>query len=274
MPVIHIQSLDELNDPALQLYAGLAQHKLRLPHNSAKTHMIVESEIALRVALARGLKPVSFLLNEKKLQALADCLKALPDEIPVFVIPKELASTLVGYPLTRGIFGAFKRPAPNTPQQILHGARHIAVLEDVVDTTNIGAIFRSAAALNVDGIIAAPSCADPFSRRAIRVSMGNSLCIPHVYASQEMWPQTLVELLKTEGFTCVALALNKKACPLDAPQLKKYPKLALFFGTEGTGLSSSVIEACDEIVQIPMSAGVDSLNVAAASAVVFWELCR
>ncbi|WP_028264167.1 TrmH family RNA methyltransferase [Atopobium fossor] len=270
MSIIRVQNLD---DPRLEVYTKLTQHQLRNVIDPERGIMIVESEIAIRVALAHGLEPLSLLLDEKKLSAMDDVISWLDSEVPVFVMAHALASELVGYKVTRGTFAAMKRPTTVDMATLLEKAKRVAVLEAVVDTTNVGAIFRSAAALNVDAVLLSPDCADPFSRRSIRVSMGNVFLIPHA-RFKGSWPADVMAQLHEAGFTCAALALTDDSVSLDNPQLKAYDRLALFFGTEGDGLTSQVIDGCDVVVRIPMAHGVDSLNVAAASAVTFWELCR
>lgn len=270
MPIIRVQNLD---DPRLEVYTKLTQHQLRNALDPKRGIMIVESEIAIRVALAHKLEPLSLLLDEKKLAAMNDVLATLDPEVPIFVMPHALTSELVGYKVTRGRFAAMKRPVQAELTEVLQHARRVAVLEGIVDATNVGALFRSAAALNVDAVVLSPDCADPFSRRSIRVSMGNVFLIPHA-RFEGSWPTEGIAQLHDAGFTCVALALSDDACSLDDPSLKKHERLALFFGTEGDGLTHSVIEGCDVVVRIPMAHAVDSLNVAAASAVAFWELCR
>ncbi|MDY2788055.1 MAG: RNA methyltransferase [Atopobium sp.] len=270
MPILRVHTLD---DSRLEVYTKLTQHQLRNAIDPERGIMIVESEIAIRVALAHGLEPLSLLVDEKKLAAMEDVVAQLAYEVPVFVMPHALASELVGYKVTRGTFAAMRRPAQADMTTLLRTARRVAVLEGIVDSTNVGALFRSAAALNVDAVLLSPECADPFSRRSIRVSMGNVFLVPHA-RFEGVWPLEGIEQLHAAGFTCAALALSDTSLTLDDPSLKEHERLALFFGTEGDGLTHSVIDGCDVVVRIPMAHGVDSLNVAAASAVAFWELCR
>lgn len=240
--------------------------------------MICESEIVVRVALGRadelGIRPVSFLLDENKLAALEGDLAGLPDDVPVFVLSHEEAARITGYKVTRGVLAAFMRPVEPPVAELVSGARRVVVLEGIVDTTNVGAIFRSAAALGVDAVLLAPTCADPLSRRSIRVSMGNVLNVPWARFEKGEWPAHALDQLRSAGFTCAALALSDNSVPLDNPSLASVERLAMLFGTEGDGLTRQAIEGSDVVVRIPMAHGVDSLNVAAASAVTFWQLCR
>lgn len=270
MTIIRLKDLD---DTRLDPYARLTENQLRNRLEPEKGILIAESAIAIRVALGEGIVPLSLLLEERQLQTCRDLVGRMPADIPVFVLPQEELSKLAGYRVTRGPFCAMRRPQLPTPPEVLEGARRVAVLEGLVDVSNVGAVFRSAAALDVDAVLVAPTCADPFVRRAIRVSMGTVFQVP--WARLEgMWYQETFELLHDRGFTCAALALEPDALPLDDSSLAHIERLALFFGTEGTGLTRPVIEACDYKVIIPMSHGVDSLNVAASSAVAFWELCH
>jgi tRNA G18 (ribose-2'-O)-methylase SpoU len=189
------------------------------------------------------------------------------------VATRDVLSRITGFEVTRGYLGVFRRPAPRAQEDVLRGARRLAVLEGIVDVSNVGAVFRSASALGIDGVLLAPGCADPYTRRALRTSMGCALRIPWARLGTP-WPGSGIGLLHDHGFCCCALALRDDARPLDDPVLKEHERLALFLGTEGAGLSQKAIDACDERVVIPMSHGVDSLNVAAAASVAFWELRR
>ena len=275
MLVIRSTSAD---DEGLAVFRDLTNHQLRNAVDPERGIMICESEIVVRVALDRadalGIRPVSFLLDENKLEALGPDLADLPDDVPVYVLPHDEAAKITGYRVTRGVLAAFTRPAPVSPEELVVGTRRVAVLEGIVDTTNVGAIFRSAAALGVDAVLLAPTCADPLSRRSIRVSMGNVLNVPWARFAAGEWPEGALGKLRNAGFTCAALALSDDAVPLDDPSLANVERLAMLFGTEGDGLTRSAIEGSDIVVRIPMTHGVDSLNVAAASAVTFWQLCR
>ena len=275
MLVIRSTSAD---DEGLAVFRDLTNHQLRNAVDPERGIMICESEIVVRVALDRadalGIRPVSFLLDENKLEALGPDLADLPDDVPVYVLPHDEAAKITGYRVTRGVLAAFTRPAPVSPEELVVGTRRVAVLEGIVDTTNVGAIFRSAAALGVDAVLLAPTCADPLSRRSIRVSMGNVLNVPWARFAAGEWPEGALGKLRNAGFTCAALALSDDSVPLDDPSLANVERLAMLFGTEGDGLTRSAIEGSDIVVRIPMTHGVDSLNVAAASAVTFWQLCR
>lgn len=275
MLVIRSTSAD---DEGLAVFRDLTNHQLRNAVDPERGIMICESEIVVRVALDRadalGIRPVSFLLDENKLEALGPDLADLPDDVPVYVLPHDEAARITGYRVTRGVLAAFTRPAPVSPEELVVGTRRVAVLEGIVDTTNVGAIFRSAAALGVDAVLLAPTCADPLSRRSIRVSMGNVLNVPWARFAAGEWPEGALGKLRNAGFTCAALALSDDSVPLDDPSLANVERLAMLFGTEGDGLTRSAIEGSDIVVRIPMAHGVDSLNVAAASAVTFWQLCR
>jgi len=260
-------------DSRLDVYARLTDHQLRNKLEPQKGVLIAESPYVIDVALRSGLTPLSMLTDESRLEAAERLVGNLPADFPVFVLSAEEARDLTGYNVNRGPLMAFRRPIPPSPGAVLAGARRVAVLEGLVDVSNVGAVFRSAAALGVDAILVAPDCADPFTRRAVRVSMGTVFQVPWARCGGT-WPQDALDLLHGQGFCCAALALREDAIPLDDPLLAGEDKLALFFGTEGTGLRQKTIAGCDRTVIIPMAHGVDSLNVAASSAVVFWELCR
>lgn len=229
---------------------------------------IAESSKVLRRALAAGHQPRSFFLAEKWLEDLDDVFQAYPD-VPVFIGKAALLEEITGFHLHRGAMAAMHRPAPVPLAQLLSNAQRVAVLEDIVDHTNVGAIFRSAAALGVDAVLVSPRCGDPLYRRSVRVSMGTVFQIP--WARLESWPESLAGL-QEQGFTVAAMELTDDALTLDELAARDYPKLALVLGTEGAGMSEETLAAVDLTVKIPMRAGVDSLNVAAASAVAFWEL--
>ena len=194
-------------------------------------------------------------------------------EVPVYVAEFDVLTQITGYKLTRGMLCAMRRPPLRTPAEVCTGARRIAILENVVNPTNVGAIFRSAAALNMDAVLLTPDCSDPLYRRAIRVSMGTVFQIPWAFLDEQMlWPEDGMAFLREQGFKNVAMALRNDTVNIDDPVLQKEEKLAIILGTEGEGLLTETIDGCDYTVKIPMSHGVDSLNVAAASAVAFWEL--
>ena len=247
--------------PEAQPYFHLTEAQLR----SREGLMIVEGVPVIRHALDAGCEPVSFLMEEKHLTGKAAGLLARCPEVPVLTGDSALLARLTGYSLSRGVLCAMRRPAPQSPLDICRGARRVAVLEGITDGTNVGAILRSAAALGVDAVLLDATCCDPLGRRAIRVSMGTVFQVP--WAVCESW----VELLHGCGFQLAALALAEDAVPIGEPALKAAERLALVLGTEGSGLREETIAACDWKVIIPMLHGVDSLNVAAASAVAFWE---
>lgn len=270
MTIIRLKKLD---DDRLDPYVRLTENQLRNRLEPEQGLLIAESAIAIRVALGEGIVPRSLLLQERQLTTCHDLVERMPEDVPVFVLPEEQLSKLAGYRVTRGPLCAMRRPRLPGPAEVVQGARRVAVLEGLVDVSNVGAVFRSAAALDVDAVLVGPTCADPFVRRAVRVSMGTVFQVPWARVGGP-WPQGIFDLLHGEGFACAALALKHGAIPLDDPALREIDKLALFFGTEGTGLTRKVIDGCDYRVIIPMSHGVDSLNVAASSAVAFWELCH
>ena len=272
MPVIRIDTLD---DPRLDAYTRLTEPQLRNRLEPEKGIFIAESAKVIERAVAGGSEPVSFLMGERWLEPLAPLLEQVDPSVPVFVAPMGLMERLTGFKVTRGALCACRRPALPDPSELLRGARRVCVLEGIVDHTNVGAIFRSAAALNVDAVVVDPTCCDPLYRRAVRVSMGTVFQVPWTRAGSNVreWPRAGVDALHDAGFTCAALALTDESVSLDDPALQEMDKLALFLGTEGTGLAERTVRACDLAVRIPMAHGVDSLNVAAASAVAFWQLC-
>ena len=268
MLLVRTQSIDS---PELEVYSKLTNHQMRNSYESEHGVFVAESHFVVERAIDSGLKCISVLVEESKLGAMEPVLAKLGDDVPVYVVNRAETEKLCGYQVTRGILAAFERPAEPDVRELLRSSRRIAVLEGLVDTTNVGAVFRSAAALSADAVILSPTCADPWCRRAMRVSMGTVCQVPWAHAPAP-WPYALVNLLKEEGFAVYSLALEENARPLGTPGLELPGRLALFFGTEGYGLSKPVIEASDATVIIPMSNEVDSLNVAASSAVAFWEL--
>lgn len=261
----NIQVLSSLDAPELDVYARLTQAQLRNRLEPEKGVFIAESPKVIQTALDAGLSPVSFLMEQRHIELDAAPLLARFPDIPVYTADRDILAGLTGYTLTRGVLCAMRRPAPKAPADVLNGARRIAVLENVVDATNIGAIFRSAAALGMDAVLLTATCCDPLTRRAVRVSMGTVFQIP--WAVLDDW-----SLLHRAGFSTCAMALRDDSIALGDSRLSDLPKLAIVLGAEGDGLAASTIAACDYTVRIPMGHGVDSLNVAAASAVAFWEL--
>jgi tRNA G18 (ribose-2'-O)-methylase SpoU len=263
MPIIHISSLDV---PGTAVYHLLTDHQLRNRLHPEDGVIIVESPKVIRVALQAGYQPLSLLCEAKHITGDAADIIAVSGDIPVYTGPRELLAQLTGYTLTRGVLCAMRRPQPRPLDDICNGARRLVVIDGVVDTTNIGAIFRSAAALGIDGALLTPTSCDPFNRRAIRVSMGSVFLLPWT------WLETPLNSLHDYGFKTVAMALRHDSIALDDPWLKAIDRLAIVMGTEGDGLPLETIDSTDYVVRIPMAHGVDSLNVAAASAVAFWEL--
>ena len=266
-----IIQITDFADPALDVYARLSEGQLLNRHEPEKGMFIAESPKVIERALDAGCEPVSCLVEDRQIEGeAAPVLERLKD-IPVYTAPFSVLTQLTGFKLTRGMLCAMKRPAPPELKTLCGNAYRIAVLEHVVNPTNVGAIIRSAAALMMDCVLLTPDCSDPLYRRAIRVSMGTVFQIPWAYFPENIdW----IDFLKTQGFRTVAMALRKDTVTIDDPQLLSEKRLAIILGTEGEGLEESTIERCDYTVKIPMADGVDSLNVAAASAVAFWELGR
>ena len=273
MPIINVT---DIADPRLQVYSHQREVLLLDWPGYERGLFIGESANVIDRAMDSGIAPLSFFLEEKWLEKTMPQIQkawALDPDIPVFAATREQFRAITTYEVTRGALAAFHRPPLPDVRELLANARRVAVLEDVTNYTNIGAIFRSAAALGIDAVLVTPSCHDPYYRRAARVSMGTVFQVPWTrIGTTQDWAAEGVPLLHGLGFEVVALALSESAIPLDEPSLKQCEKLALVLGTEGDGLAASTIAACDRTVIIPMEHGVDSLNVAAASAVAFWEL--
>ncbi len=276
MNVIEIQDFEA---PELDVYARLTENQLVNRADPTKGMFIAESPKVIMRALDAGCVPVSVLMEKRQLKTEGEALEAVRmcssknKEFPVYVAEFEVLTKLTGFQLTRGMLCAMYRPKLQTPQEICRDARRIAVLENVVNPTNVGAIFRSAAALNMDAVLLTPACSDPLYRRAIRVSMGTVFQIPWTYIGEKAgdWPKDM-EQLQQMGFQTVAMALREDSLGIDDKRLHEVDKLAILLGTEGEGLADETLAQCDYTVRIPMSHGVDSLNVAAASAVAFYEL--
>jgi tRNA G18 (ribose-2'-O)-methylase SpoU len=263
--IVRIKGAD---DPRVADYTSLTDVHLRKLREPAEGLYIAESSRVLRRALAAGHRPRSFFLADKWLEGLADVLEAHPD-VPAYVGPPWLLEEITGFHLHRGAMAAMHRPEPVPVEEVLEGARRVAILEDIVDHTNVGAIFRSAAALGVDAVLITPRCGDPLYRRSIRVSMGTVFQVP--WARLDAWPAAIDELREL-GFTVAAMELAEDALDVDVLGARGLERLALILGTEGAGILPDTLDAVDLAVKIPMRHGVDSLNVAAASAVAFWEL--
>ena len=269
--IIHVT---DLSDPALDVYVRLTGAQLRNRLEPEKGVLIAESPTVIEVALAAGLEPVSLLTDERLLGGAVERLIEKHPDLPVYAADRELLRSLTGFELTRGALCAMKRPTLPTVEELLKDARRVAVLEGVPDSTNIGALFRSAAALGMDAVLVTPTCCDPLCRRAIRVSMGTVFQVPFTRIGEHHtdWPEAGMERLRALGFKTCAMALSDRSISIDDPRLAREERLAIILGTEGDGLAATTIADCDYTVRIPMSHGVDSLNVAAAGAVAFWEL--
>ncbi len=268
-----IIEITDFSHPALDVYARLTEAQLLNRFEPAKGMFIAESPKVIHRALDAGCLPVSLLMEGKDIQGSAKEIVARCGDIPLFTADREVLAQLTGYHLTRGVLCAMRRPALPEVCQILPKARRVAVLENVMNPTNVGAIFRSAAALNMDALLLTPGCCDPMYRRSVRVSMGTVFQIPWTFLSG--WPEPGMEQLRESGFKTAAMALSDNSVSIDHPGLMAEDKLAIVLGSEGDGLTESTIAQCDYTVKIPMTHGVDSLNVAAASAVAFWQLgCR
>ena len=273
MNLITITSLDE---PGLDVYGTLTEAQLRNRLEPEKGLFIAESPKVILVALDAGMQPVSLLCERKHIEGDAkSIIERCPDDMPVYTGSRELLAQLTGYTLTRGVLCAMRRPEPLSPEEICEGARRIVVLHGVVDTTNVGAIFRSAAALGIDAVLMTRDSCDPLNRRAVRVSMGSVFLVPWTWLDSEDGTSAgTVHKLQDMGFTTAAMALRHDNVSIDDPKLKATDRLALIMGTEGDGLSEAVIDAADYVVKIPMHHGVDSLNVGNAAAIAFWELAK
>lgn len=267
MKIIEITSLDsaELND-----YTRLTEAQLRNRLEPQKGIFIAESEKVVRVALEKGLEPVSFLAEKKFVESQIPSLIGDRNDVPVYTGPRQLLASLTGYELTRGFLCAMRRPNLPTVEEVCRDKRRVAIVDGVVNATNTGAIFRAAAALGIEGLLFSPTCCDPLNRRSVRVSMGTVFQIPWTFI--DGWPHPAIDTLHNAGFESVALALTDNALSIDDTKLNAIEKLAIVMGTEGDGLSPNTIKACSYVAKIPMKLGVDSLNVAAAAAVAFWQL--
>ena len=269
-----IYDITDFSAPELDVYARLTENQLVNRADPANALFIAESPLVIDRALDAGCEPVSFLMERRHIEGKAsDILARCPDDIPVYAAELEVLTQLTGFHLTRGMLCAMHRRTLPAMEEICRNARRVAILENVVNPTNVGAIFRSAAALGIDAVLLTSGCSNPLYRRAIRVSMGNVFQVPWtVLPGGSYWPEQGIAALQELGFYTVAMALKEDSVPMDDPSLKTHEKLAILLGTEGDGLASDTIAETDATVLIPMTHGVDSLNVAAASAVAFWEL--
>ena len=263
MPIIEITSLTH---PGVEVFSTLTEAQLRKEHEKADGIFIAESPKVINVALNAGHTPLALLCEKRHITGDAADIIARCGDIPVYTGERELLARLTGYTLTRGVLCAMRRPVEPKVEDVCRRAHRIVVIDGVVDTTNIGAIFRSAAALGIDAVLLTCNSCDPLNRRAVRVSMGSVFLVPWT------WLDNGIEELHRNGFTTAAMALTDNSISIDNPLLREIPRLAIIMGTEGEGLPAETIAASDHVVKIPMSHNVDSLNVAAAAAVAFWEL--
>lgn len=267
-----VEHVTDPADPRVHEYVGLTDLALRTSREAAEGLYLAESDKVIRRALDAGHRPRSFLMGERWLRELPDLLAAADRAgVPVYVAGRDVLQAITGFHLHRGAIAAMHRPPLPSVADVLAGSRRMAVLEDLVDHTNVGAVFRSAAALGLDAVLVTPRCADPFYRRSVRVSMGTVFQVP--WTRIDPWPASLVTL-RDDGFVVAGLALAGDAMTLDELSSAAPERLALVLGAEGDGLRPATVAECDLTVRIPMSGGVDSLNVAAASAVAFWALRR
>lgn len=262
-----IFDITDFLSPKLDIYARLTENQLLNREHPEDGIFIAESPKVIERALDAGYTPISFLAEKRHLETQAKDILSRCGDIPVYAAEFDILTQLTGFQLTRGMLCAMRRPIPKSCEEICQSARRVAVLEDVMNPTNIGAIFRSAAALGMDAVLLTPGCSDPLYRRAIRVSMGTVFQVPWTWIEN-------VQDLKTLGFQTAAMALKEDTLTIRDERLHQCEKLAIVLGTEGDGLKNETIAACDFTVKIPMTHGVDSLNVAAASAVAFWELSQ
>ena len=265
-----IIEISDINAPELAVYSSLTEAQLKKDEGL----FIAESVKVIKVALDKGLQPVSFLMEERQIEGIGKEIIARVPDVPVYTASREVLSAITGFELTRGLLCAMKRPEIQDLETVLKDAKRVAVLERLSDAVNVGAVFRSAAALGFDAVLLFHNCSEPLNRRTVRVSMGSVFLVPWAFFNKEDFPlpENAVKFLKSKGFTTAAMALEDDSIGIDNPILKSQDKLALFLGAEGDGLSKATINACDYTVKIPMYHSVDSLNVAAAAAVSFWEL--
>lgn len=262
-----IIEIDSLTDPRVAVFAGLTEKQIRNRKNPDEALFIVESPKVIDVALRAGYIPAAILCEHRHLTGdAADIIARAGESVPVYTGSRELLSELTGYTLTRGVLCAMKRPAERKLEDVLRDASRVVVIDGVVDSTNIGAIFRSAAALGIDAVLLTRTSCDPLNRRSVRVSMGSVFLVPWT------WVDDASADVRSFGFRTAAMALTDRSVPIDDPALNAEPRLAVIMGTEGDGLADTTIKNADYTARIPMSHCVDSLNVAAAAAVAFWQL--
>ena len=270
---MQIIEITDLNCPEIEVYSALSERQLATIYEPGEGLFIAESPKVIERALQAGYEAISFLTEKEQVLRAETIFQSLKD-VPVYVAPEAVLSKLTGYPMTRGFLCAMRRKTLPAVEEVCQGAKRIAILEEVVNPTNVGALFRCAAALGMDAVILTGGCSDPLYRRAVRVSMGTVFQIPWTRLPKEegVWPEQTIETLHHMGFKTVAMALKEDSVGIDDLQLNCEEKLAIVLGTEGEGLACDTIADCDYTVTIPMSHGVDSLNVAAAGAVAFWQL--
>ena len=268
--------IEDFSDPRLDLFVRLTGAQLRSSIESERGVFIAESPTVIEVALDSGCEPIALLTDERLINGAVEKIIERCGDVPVYTAKKDVLEKLTGFALTRGALCAMQRPKMPTLDELLKDAKTVAVLENIADSTNIGAVFRSAAALGVDAVLVTPDCCDPLCRRAVRVSMGTIFRVPWgvIGESQADWRENGVKLLQSYGFKTAAMALNENSVNIDDQTLMKEERIAVILGTEGTGLAKSTIENSDYTVMIPMQNEVDSLNVAAAGVIAFWQLVR
>jgi tRNA G18 (ribose-2'-O)-methylase SpoU len=274
MTMADIIEITDFSDPALDVYARLTEAQLLNRFEPAKAMFIAESPKVIQRALDGGYKPVSLLMERKDIDGAAKEIIAQCGDVPLYTADRDVLCRLTGFQLTRGVLCAMGRPPLPSVEEVLSGAQRIAILENVQNPTNVGAIFRSAAALGMDAVLLTPGSSDPLYRRSARVSMGTVFQIPWTFLGDSIhdWPEPGMRKLRDLGFKTAAMALSDDSVSIDDPVLRQEQRLAVVLGAEGDGLTETTICQCDYTVKIPMYHGVDSLNVAAASAVAFWEL--
>ena len=271
-----ITKINDFNAPELDIFVRLTGAQLRSRLEPEKGIFIAESPTVIDVALDSGCEPIALLTDERLIHGSVEKIIERCDNIPVYSATREVLEQLTGFALTRGALCAMRRPTPKSIDEILRGAKRIAVLENIADSTNVGAIFRCAAALGIDAVLVTPGCCDPLCRRAVRVSMGTIFRVPWTTIGDKVsdWPILGLEKLRELGFKTAAMALSDNSVNIDDGKLLSEEKLAVVLGTEGDGLSKVTIAECDYTVKIPMENGVDSLNVASAAAIAFWQIKR
>lgn len=271
-----IIKIEDFSSPELDVYARLTGAQLRSKLDEEKGIFIAESPTVIGVALDAGCEPISILTDERLINGAVNGIIERCLDVPVYTATRDVLTKMTGFELTRGALSAMKRPRPRDAEELLESSKRIAILEAITDSTNIGALFRSAAALGIDAVLVTPTCCDPLSRRAVRVSMGTVFLVPWAQIGSEPcdWPNAGLALLKKQGFKTAAMALSDDSVNIDNEKLLAEEKLALILGTEGTGLLPETIRQSDYTVKIPMANGVDSLNVAAAGAIAFWQITR